>query len=80
MLGLGEEQAQVLQESASPVFWGLDCSQAAAPIVPLPGADNQDSSCPIEGASTLPSGPITLPLALLTAMSQTLEGQAGTAG
>lgn len=48
MLGLGEEQAQVLQESASPVFWGLDCSQAAAPIVPLPGADNQDSSCPVE--------------------------------
>ena len=77
MLGLGEEQAKVLQEPGPLVLWGLDCSQAAAPTVPLPGGDHQDSPCPQELASPLPSGPITLPLALLTAMPQALEEQAG---
>jgi len=37
MLGLGEEGAEVLQEPIPLMLWGLDCSQAAAPAVPLPG-------------------------------------------
>lgn len=73
MLGLGEEQARVLQESAPLMLRGLDCSQAAAPTVPLTGGDHQDSSWPPEWVSPLLSGPITRPLALLTAMPQALE-------
>lgn len=80
MLGLGEKQTKVLEEPDPLMLWGLDCSQAAALFVPLPGTDQQDSSCRLGQASPLPSGPIALPLALLTAMPQGLEEQTGAGG